>query len=263
VNVYVKGYQGNKTPVQVASGSESPVTFIINNTGEAVSILVQAQGNSGEAPLATAPSTGAQLAKSVAGGYGTNTITVTETPPPIEIEYFAGPGLNFPANAFACLDTKQLNRGVANAVVCYRFTLKQSITVSKITWDIVAGNAAGRHIAFGIYSSDGNTKLIDSGAMSAAALGVVTATISPTVTLDAGVVYWYVQTSDSIAVTGPCIDEATTTAALLTLLSNSYVRYGAAANASVAGALPTTLGTITAAVTRVGTAGIALVLFEA
>jgi hypothetical protein len=263
VNVYVKGYQGNKSPVQVASGSESPVTFVINNTGEAISILVQAQGNSGEAPLATAPSTGAQLAKSTAGGYGTNTVTIIDNAqPPIEVEYFMGPGLDAVGNSYPCLNTKNINHNTANVVACYRFTLKQNITVSKVTWNVAAGNAAGRHVAFGIYSADGNTKLVDSGAMSAAALGVITAAVSP-VTLEAGTVYWFVQTSDSIAVTGPAIDEAATTTALLAALSNSYARYGTAANASVAGVLPTTLGTITAVVTTTAVCGIALALFEA
>jgi hypothetical protein len=84
VNVYVKGYQGNNSRVQVASGSESPITFVLNNTGETVSIFAQAQGNSGAAPLETAPSTGVQIPKSTGGGYGTNTNTggasITPTP---------------------------------------------------------------------------------------------------------------------------------------------------------------------------------------
>lgn len=93
VNVYVKGYQGNSSPVQIASGSESPVTFVLNNTGETVSILVQAQGNSGSAPLSTAPSTGVQIPKSNGGGFGTGTVTgvsVTPTPTVGQLAKFTG-----------------------------------------------------------------------------------------------------------------------------------------------------------------------------
>lgn len=93
VNVYVKGYQGNSSPVQIASGSESPVTFVLNNTGETVSILVQSQGNSGSAPLSTAPSTGVQIPKSNGGGFGTGTVTgvsVTPTPTVGQLAKFTG-----------------------------------------------------------------------------------------------------------------------------------------------------------------------------
>lgn len=94
VNVYVRGYQGNKSPVQIASGSESPVTFVVNNTGETISILVQAQGNAGAAPLDTAPSTGVQLPKSTSGGYGAETVVgvgVTGAPISGELAVFSGP----------------------------------------------------------------------------------------------------------------------------------------------------------------------------
>lgn len=73
--IFVKGYQGNQTPTQIASGSDSPVQFILNNTGEAVSIIVQAFGNSGAAALPSCPTTGVQLPKSSAGGVGTTTKT--------------------------------------------------------------------------------------------------------------------------------------------------------------------------------------------
>lgn len=75
VTVYVKGYQGNQTPVQIAQSSDSPLSFVLNNTGEAVSVIVQAGGNGGAAPLSTAPSSGVKLPKSSVGGYGTSTST--------------------------------------------------------------------------------------------------------------------------------------------------------------------------------------------
>lgn len=75
VVVYVKGYQGNQTPTQVASGTDSPLNVVLNNTGESISLVVQAIGNAGSAPLATAPSTGLTLPQNVSGGFGTSTST--------------------------------------------------------------------------------------------------------------------------------------------------------------------------------------------
>jgi hypothetical protein len=77
--VYLRGYNGNQTRVAVASGADSPITFVINNTGENVSIAVQAVGNSGCAPIDTAPTTGIKLPKSTAGGYGTGTTVAAPT----------------------------------------------------------------------------------------------------------------------------------------------------------------------------------------
>lgn len=80
VTVYVRGYQGNQTPTQIASGTDSPLNVILNNTGESVSLIVQATGNGGVSPLATAPTTGLILPKNVSGGFGTSTST-NQLPP--------------------------------------------------------------------------------------------------------------------------------------------------------------------------------------
>jgi hypothetical protein len=60
--IFVSGYKGNPSPVQIASG-ESPVSFSLDNTGEPVTATVQASGNLGQAPLSTAPTTTLQLSK--------------------------------------------------------------------------------------------------------------------------------------------------------------------------------------------------------
>lgn len=89
VTVYVRGYQGNQTPTQIASGTDSPLTVILNNTGESISVIVQAQGNGGSAPLATAPTTGLTLPKNSTGGFGTSTTTnLTAT----QVQAIAGGG---------------------------------------------------------------------------------------------------------------------------------------------------------------------------
>jgi hypothetical protein len=87
VVVWMKGYQSNPSPVQAASGSDSPITFIVNNTGEAISLIVQATGNGGSAPLNTAPTTGISLPKSTGGGVGTTTVV---SPPAISGSASAG-----------------------------------------------------------------------------------------------------------------------------------------------------------------------------
>ena len=75
VTVLAKGYQGNNTPVQVGSSTDSPATFVLNNTGEAVNLIVQPFGNAGNAPLAKCPSVGIQLPKSATGGVGVSSST--------------------------------------------------------------------------------------------------------------------------------------------------------------------------------------------
>jgi hypothetical protein len=48
---------------------------VLNNTGESISIAVQARGNYGDADQNTAPTTGIRLPQSNAGGFGTSTNT--------------------------------------------------------------------------------------------------------------------------------------------------------------------------------------------
>lgn len=79
VRIYAKGYQGNKTSVQVGGGQDSPCTVILNNTGESVTLVVQSVGNGGVSPLASSPTYGIKLPKSKTGGAGTSTITSPST----------------------------------------------------------------------------------------------------------------------------------------------------------------------------------------
>lgn len=70
--VYVSGYKGNPAPVLVGSG-QSPISFALENTGDPVSVTVQAVGNLGPAPLSTAPNTTLQLQKTNAATVPSNT----------------------------------------------------------------------------------------------------------------------------------------------------------------------------------------------
>src|SRR5690349_16291834 len=58
--VFVTGYAGSSQPVQVGSG-QSPVQFFLNNSGDAITVTVQASGQQGQAPMATAPTTTLKL----------------------------------------------------------------------------------------------------------------------------------------------------------------------------------------------------------
>jgi hypothetical protein len=73
VKLFAKGYQGNQNLTQVGGGVESPITAILNNTGEPVSLFVQSTGNGGSAPIASAPSVGVNLPLAAAGGFGKTT----------------------------------------------------------------------------------------------------------------------------------------------------------------------------------------------
>lgn len=75
VVVFIKGYQGNQNPVQMAHSATSPVQFTVNNTGENLSLSVQAIGNAGRAPIASAPIAGIKLPFSALGGAGSTTQT--------------------------------------------------------------------------------------------------------------------------------------------------------------------------------------------
>jgi len=75
VVIFAKGYQGNNSPVQVGSGADSPATVILNNTGEAVSLIVQSIGNGGSSPFASSPTCSIKLPQNANGGFGPTSTT--------------------------------------------------------------------------------------------------------------------------------------------------------------------------------------------
>lgn len=264
VNVYVSGYQGNKTPVQVASGSESPVTFVLNNTGETLSIRVQSQGNSGAAPLDTAPTAGIQLAKSTAGGFGVQTTTSTPpTPPPTPpvFDAFWGPGivsdsviLGGSGGTFVSLV------GSADEVRVSMFSLTDDFTITKVSTSC-SNNAIGRKASFGIYSLAGNL-LLDSGQFLFATSPTVQTNTIAAVTLSAGV-YFFAQTaSDHPGDTFTGFQNNTDPSKFQAIANANLMRMGVAASVSSVGVLPATLGAITPALPGASNIGIALPLFE-
>jgi hypothetical protein len=127
-----------------------------------------------------------------------------------------------------------------NQVYVIQFTLPYAMVVNKIVCKITAGNGAGDLWGYGIYSSDGTTKLVDTGAISTASAGLVSTTITPA-TLPAGT-YFFAQTSSGTTATSPFF--AMDASNLVGMFNANRQRYGLAANVSAAGVLPASLGAI-------------------
>lgn len=171
VNVWVKGYQGNSQLVQVASGTGSPCTFVLNNTGETVSFTIQAFGNGGNAPLAQSPTSSGTLPKSTGGGFGTSTTTSSPTGLTMPVEFVvAGSGTSAvvvsKANELPHLVWASASSGSASAQPAFR---------KLVPADLPVANRFGMRVFTG-----GNT-LFNQGVQSSSAIGTassVTATSS-------------------------------------------------------------------------------------
>lgn len=265
------------TPILQTDGSNNTLQSILNlKSGTGISLTADASGGvliAGNAALTLKINNTLNASQTVLNLTDTTTVKFTDNGAGAVsasfgsfgtsgLGYFSGPGITLPAIGLA-VTNRNIVPVVANAVVCTQFMLLDSITIRKITWNVSA-NVGGSSVAFGIYSADGNTKVIDSGAISSATTGIKAVTLGAAVTLSALTVYWFVQTCTAASgVAGPSVDAAISLDGVYAMFSNSTVRYGRAANNSVAGALPSALGVITA-ITTVGNAcGFAIPLFEA
>jgi hypothetical protein len=149
-----------------------------------------------------------------------------------------------------------------NQVRVTRMYLPFSMTLSKCTFTVNSGGGSSNsHFSFGFYTFAGS-KVVDSGVQTVNANQVFTLSFGPT-TLASGV-YYYAQTGDNTSpnlwgIPASSITSGGAQAALVQMNTNS-VWYGTAANASIAGALPSTLGTLTA--DSVPNAGIVLATWE-
>jgi hypothetical protein len=264
VNVYIKGYQGNNQFVQVGGGIDSPVTFVLNNTGEGISIAVQATGNSGSAPLTSSPTTGAKLPKGTNGGFGSTTVV---TPPsggggttPVITEFF-GPGVISPGGAL--LGNNPTVAGVIgttiNQVSVFRFSLPAQITISQITAYVTSAHA-GHFFNVGIYDVNGN-KLVDSGAMNCGSANtVVSVSITP-VQIGPGEFYLAQSVDTTTGVDVITFQPSAGFGANPEAFYNQRsIKYGQAANSTSAGVLPATLGVVSASGVLMGAV---CALFEA
>ena len=147
----------------------------------------------------------------------------------------------------------------ANNVQVALLTVSTPITISTVTvfTNTIDGSTSGYGV--GIYTLDGNTKLVDgSNIITANTAGAYKITFTP-VSLAAGS-YWFAQTVTATGFT-PCCTERVPTVTL-TWANLESTKIGTAANQSSSGALPTTLGTITALTSVSSAGGIAIAIFE-
>lgn len=156
-----------------------------------------------------------------------------------------------------------ISPGGANQVLVFMFVCRRTITIRNSVFMNGTTVVAASKANFGIYDINKNL-LIDTGAYSTAvASQTLTQAIqdrlgSPTsVTLYAGVTYYYAMASTNGTVTGICNYAWNTNSATLARNKN-VLRMASAANALSGNQLPLTLGTLTGITTRVPV----LVLFE-
>ncbi len=126
----------------------------------------------------------------------------------------------------------------------FQFVLPLRITFSKIITEIVVGGAAGKKYGVGIYDKDKNL-LVQTGAIDAQAVAINSTSVTA-ITLEPGV-YWQAQTTDDVAVQARGF--SSTVVDVWDLANKNTTRSGTV-NASSAGVLPATLGTITKSTSR-------------
>ena len=126
----------------------------------------------------------------------------------------------------------------ANQVRVFRFLQPVELRVTTVIWELVTASG-GTSGSVGVYTADGATKLIDTGAQPLTTPGVIPITVTA-VTLPAG---WYclAWTMDSATPTFRSVASP----ANFNVLNQTTVQKGSAANNSAAGVLPSTLGVIT------------------
>jgi hypothetical protein len=155
---------------------------------------------------------------------------------------FFGPGVfNWTAWSF---NTTVALVNVINEVRVIQFVLPYTVTINKMSIQ-PTGGLAGNSAFFGIYSADGNTKLVDSGKLtSSAGFPMINVTFGSPIVLTPGT-YLFAQSSTTTS-QFQCLGFNTVGQAV-DLYNNNAVRVGVAANGTGGTALPATLGTITAA----------------
>ena len=130
-----------------------------------------------------------------------------------------------------------------NAIRVFQFVLPFRITVRKIGWDMTTG-IDGSHSSMGIYSADGNSLLVHSGAVATAIADQAIQVTTVTEVVLNPAAYYFAQTSTSVSVNARIWNLGSRPQNLLNAASVAE-RCGTAANASSGGVLPATLGTIT------------------
>lgn len=143
----------------------------------------------------------------------------------------------------------------ANDVRVYRHSFPYACTVDRIVWaNATVSGCAGAQGAVALFALDGNTKVIDSGAQVYDTLDEIHNIDITNAYIEQGS-YWVAYTQASISGNCDVIAFAdptpTSSPGVDTILNTGSTMIGTAANQSVSGAMPTTLGVITANNTNV------------
>ena len=126
-----------------------------------------------------------------------------------------------------------------NLVKVYQFVLPFRAIVRNLTFEIEVLSVGGL-CSVGLYSADGNILRVHSGAVSTTTTGIKNV-VASAVTLEPGV-YFHSWTGDNITFK---LRSFVSAQGWNNLINNNANRVGSAANPSVAGVLPATLGAIT------------------
>ena len=130
----------------------------------------------------------------------------------------------------------------ANQITVFQFVLESTWTISSASV-YVENNVAGQTMNFGFYTLAGDL-LLDTGPISIAVTGLVKATFTP-VKLPAGVYYFAQSATTGASIRTfafPSVSEQET----IMNQAGNYLAVAQAANPTVAGVMPATLGTLTA-----------------
>ena len=228
---------GGATPSWSALSLTDDVTGILSvvNGGTGTDALTANNvllGNGTGAPLFVAPGTSGNLLQS-------NGSTWTSVAQPslatIVTRSYTATGA---ATARATNSLTDRNTGL--------FTVPESITVNKLSFNVVAVTTAGTMKAC-IYSEDGSTKVVDvtSGTVT---VGTNTVTVSPAVTLTPG--NYYITTGCATTCNNTVSTFTSTSIAMITGTPPSGERAYEGTVTHTSGTCNSTLGTITGSVTR-------------
>jgi hypothetical protein len=151
--------------------------------------------------------------------------------------YFIGVGISHSVSA------TNVAVSSANQTRAFQFVLPFRAKVTNIIAEVLGAGAAGKKFGVGLYDKDKNL-ILKTVALDANSATVQSDTLATPVVLEPSI-YWLAQTCDDAATTFRSI----TVASIFDLNNENTVRCGTA-NASSAGVLPATLGTITASTSR-------------
>lgn len=159
--------------------------------------------------------------------------------------YFLFPG-DFPFGSWSISGLSIITS--ANQVKVFRVHIPQGIEVDRVVWGVITQTGTGcDNGAVGLYSLDGNTLLVNSGAQTLDTNNQIKDVDITNVFIDPGD-YWLAYTADAVSscTVQAVLDPDGTGIDVDNIMNQSNTLMGTSSNSSAAGVLPSSLGTITA-----------------